>query len=160
MSPPGTDSTSGYLCGIKEAAVRVSPLYIHLVWSNILWGSWASGGRRSTGGLAIPSEAPSRLPEAKTEGGDLHGVKVDGGAVGGGCGQWVHQRQGEGLQGDQVQALEQAAEGERALGGGAVEAQIPGLQATVKALPVQDQRNLGRWQRIILPLQRAKVEKV
>lgn len=52
----------------------------------------------------IPDEG-FRLSEAKTEGGNLHGVKVDSGAVGGGCGQRIHQRQGRGLQGDQVQAL-------------------------------------------------------
>lgn len=53
----------------------------------------------------IPNEG-LRLSEAKAEGGNLHGVKVDGGAVGGGCSQRMHQCQRRGLQGDQVQALE------------------------------------------------------
>lgn len=67
---------------------------------------WAAVPEEEEGPYAeIPNEG-LRLSETKAEGGNLHGVKVNGGAVGGGRGQWIHQCQRRGLQGDQVQALE------------------------------------------------------
>lgn len=170
----------------------------------------------------LPAGPGGALSEAEAKRGYLHGVQVDDCVVGGSRAQWVHQGQGGGLHGRQLQALEEAAEGQlggkrrgvnggggsgpdrecqgtppapgesgriapathpslprchasqwavsspaghahsksgservgphtyRALGGGAVEAQVPGLQAAVKALAVQDQRRLHGGQGILL----------